>query len=600
MQPTTEILARISQNSLANKEEVFTKLYRYLLRPDIYFVAYKNLYANNGAATKGVNEDTADGFSEAKIDSIIKALADETYQPMPVRRTYIQKKNNRKKLRPLGIPTFTDKLVQEVLRMILEAVYEPIFLDVSHGFRPKRSCHTALKQLRREFNGTRWFVEGDIKGCFDNINHAVLVGLLNNKIKDARITKLIYKFLKAGYLENWQYHKTYSGTPQGGIISPLLANIYLHELDKFVMKLKSEFDTPGVGQITPEYRELHNEIKRLSHRLTKVTGEEREMVLAEYKPKRQKLMSIPCTAQTDKKLKYVRYADDFLIAVKGNREDCQWIKSKLAEFIGDTLKMELSEDKTLITHSSKCARFLGYDVRVRRSGKIKRGGPGHVKMRTLNGGVELLVPLNDKIRQFVFTKGVAIQKKDGSMFPVHRKYLVGLTDLEIVSVYNAELRGICNYYGMASNFCKLHYLAYLMEYSCLKTLASKHKTSLSKTIDKFNDGTGEWGIPYETKLGSKRRYFANYADCKGKGSATDYISNAAVVYGYAVNTLENRLKAKVCELCGTTESDHYEVHHINKLKNLKGKERWEIAMIAKHRKTLVVCRDCHRSIIHKK
>lgn len=600
MKPTTEILARISQNSLANKEKVFTKLYRYLLRPDIYFVAYKNLYANNGAATKGVNEDTADGFSEAKIDSIIKALADETYQPMPVRRTYIQKKNNRKKLRPLGIPTFTDKLVQEVLRMILEAVYEPIFLDVSHGFRPKRSCHTALKQLRREFNGTRWFVEGDIKGCFDNINHAVLVGLLSNKIKDARITKLIYKFLKAGYLENWQYHKTYSGTPQGGIISPLLANIYLHELDKFVMKLKSEFDTPGVGQITPEYRELHNEIKRLSHRLTKVTGEEREMALAEYKPKRQKLMTIPCTAQTDKKLKYVRYADDFLIAVKGNREDCQWIKSKLAEFIGDTLKMELSEDKTLITHSSKCARFLGYDVRVRRSGKIKRGGPGHAKMRTLNGGVELLVPLNDKIRPFVFTKGVAIQKEDGSMFPVHRKYLVGLTDLEIVSVYNAELRGICNYYGMASNFCKLHYFAYLMEYSCLKTLASKHKTSLSRTIDKFNDGTGKWGIPYETKLGSKRRYFANYADCKGKGSATDYISNAAVVYGYAVNTLENRLKAKVCELCGTTESDHYEVHHINKLKNLKGKERWEIAMIAKHRKTLVVCRDCHRSIIHKK
>ena len=600
MKPTTEILARISQNSLANKEEVFTKLYRYLLRPDIYFVAYKNLYANNGAATKGVNEDTADGFSEAKIDSIIKALADETYQPMPVRRTYIQKKNNRKKLRPLGIPTFTDKLVQEVLRMILEAVYEPIFLDVSHGFRPKRSCHTALKQLRREFNGTRWFVEGDIKGCFDNINHAVLVGLLSNKIKDARITKLIYKFLKAGYLENWQYHKTYSGTPQGGIISPLLANIYLHELDKFVMNLKSEFDTPGVGQITPEYRELHNEIKRLSHRLTKVTGEEREMALAEYKPKRQKLMTIPCTAQTDKKLKYVRYADDFLIAVKGNREDCQWIKSKLAEFIGDTLKMELSEDKTLITHSSKCARFLGYDVRVRRSGKIKRGGPGHVKMRTLNGGVELLVPLNDKIRQFVFTKGVAIQKEDGSMFPVHRKYLVGLTDLEIVSVYNAELRGICNYYGMASNFCKLHYFSYLMEYSCLKTLASKHKTSLSKIIDKFNDGTGKWGVPYETKLGSKRRYFANYADCKGKGSATDYISNAAIVYGYAVNTLENRLKAKVCELCGTTESDHYEVHHINKLKNLKGKERWEIAMIAKHRKTLVVCRDCHRSIIHKK
>ena len=230
------------------------------------------------------------------------------------------------------------------------------------------------------------------------------------------------KPINVGYLENWQYHKTYSGTPQGGIISPLPANIYLHELDKFVMRPKSEFDTPEVGQITPEYRELHNEIKRLSHRLTRVTGSERELVLAEYKLKRQQLMSIPCTAQTGKKLKYVRYADDFLIAVKGSREDCQWIKSKLTEFIGDTLKMELSEDKTLITHSSKCARFLGYDVRVWRSGKVKQGGPGHAKKRTLSGSAELLVPLNDKIHPFIFTKGT--QKNDGSLFPVHRKYML--------------------------------------------------------------------------------------------------------------------------------------------------------------------------------
>jgi len=578
------------------------KSLQWLLTHSFYgrYLAVVRVTANKGKNTAGV--DRVKWSSDAAKAKAIDTLKRRGYQPMPLRRVEIPKKNGKK--RPLGIPTMKDRAMQALYLMALDPVAETTGDIHSYGFRKHRSCQDAITQchilLCKDDKSPQWILEGDIKGCFDNINHAVLVGLLNNKIKDARITKLIYKFLKAGYLENWQYHKTYSGTPQGGIISPLLANIYLHELDKFVMKLKSEFDTPGVGQITPEYRELHNEIKRLSHRLTKVTGEEREMVLAEYKPKRQKLMTIPCTAQTDKKLKYVRYADDFLIAVKGNREDCQWIKSKLAEFIGDTLKMELSEDKTLITHSSKCARFLGYDVRVRRSGKIKRGGPGHVKMRTLNGGVELLVPLNDKIRQFVFTKGVAIQKKDGSMFPVHRKYLVGLTDLEIVSVYNAELRGICNYYGMASNFCKLHYLAYLMEYSCLKTLASKHKTSLSKTIDKFNDGTGKWGIPYETKQGNKRRYFANYADCKGKGPATDYISNAAVVYGYAVNTLENRLKAKVCELCGTTESDHYEVHHINKLKNLKGKERWEIAMIAKHRKTLVVCRDCHRSIIHKK
>jgi RNA-directed DNA polymerase len=208
-----------------------------LLRPDIYFEAYKNLYANNGAATRGVDNDTADGFSEAKIDKIIKSLSDETYTPKSVRRTYIDKGNGKK--RPLGIPTFTDKLVQEALRMVLEAVYEPSFLDWSHGFRPNRSCHTALASLKKEFTGARWFVEGDIKGCFDNIDHAVLISMLNKKVKDARIVKLIYKFLKAGYMENWQYHNTYSGTPQGGIISPMHMPISPFKFSVFQMILFS-------------------------------------------------------------------------------------------------------------------------------------------------------------------------------------------------------------------------------------------------------------------------------------------------------------------------------------------------------------------------
>jgi len=215
MKPTIEILERVLQNSKNNKDEVFTRLYRYMLRPDLYYLAYKELYSNNGAATKGVNSDTADGFSEKKIQAIIQSLADETYTPKPVRRTYIKKSNG--KLRPLGIPTFTDKLVQQVLRMILEAVYEPIFLNCSHGFRPKRGCHTALKSVKLEFTGIRWFVEGDIKGCFDNIDHQVLVGIINNKIKDARLIKLIWKMLKAGYCEDWKYFGTHSGTPQGGL-----------------------------------------------------------------------------------------------------------------------------------------------------------------------------------------------------------------------------------------------------------------------------------------------------------------------------------------------------------------------------------------------
>lgn len=594
MKPTIEILERISKNSFKTKDEVFTRLYRYMLRPDIYFVAYSHLYANAGAATKGITNDTADGFSEKKITAIIKSLADETYQPTPVKRVYIPKKNGKK--RPLGIPTFTDKLVQEVLRMILEAVYEPIFLNASHGFRPNRSCHTALKELKKEFNGSRWFIEGDIKGCFDNINHKVLVEVINKKIKDARMIKLIYKFLKAGYMENWQYHKTYSGTPQGGIISPLLANIYLNELDNYVMTLKADFDMPRKDNITPEYRELHNEIKMISYHIKKANGLERQRLIAELKEKRKRLVATPCTAQTDKKLKYIRYADDFILGVKGSREDCQYIKDRLSEFISTSLKMELSQEKTLITHSSECARFLGYDIRVRRNNTLKRSGSKRVKKRTMNNHTELLIPFDDKIHRFIFDKGIAIQKKDGTLFPVHRKSLIRSTDLEIITVYNDELRGICNYYKLASNYHKLKYFVYLMKYSCLKTLAAKHKSSISKVIEMFKDGKGGWGIPYETKSGAKRRYFADYMDCKESGYYTDIISNSAMIYSQSVTTLEQRLKAKVCELCGTTESEHYEIHHVNKLKNLKGRHAWEIAMLAKQRKTLVVCQKCHHEI----
>jgi group II intron reverse transcriptase/maturase len=594
MQPTTEILARIRANSTANKEEIFTKLYRYLLRSDLYFEAYMRLYANQGAATKGVDDDTVDGFSKAKIDSIIKSLKEGTYQPKPVRRTYIRKANG--KMRPLGIPTFTDKLVQEVLRMILEAVYEPVFLGCSHGFRPERSCHTALLSIKKGFNGARWFIEGDIKGCFDNINHNVLVGLLNKKVKDARISQLVYRFLNAGYMENWQYHNTYSGAPQGGIISPLLANIYLHELDVYVAGLKAEFDQPSAQKYTFEYDRLRRRVETLRRYLKKGSGLRKQELLDELKVTRAEMLKTPAKAQTDKKIKYIRYADDFLIAVNGNREDCVEIKRKLTDFVGNTLKMKLSDEKTLITHSEEHARFLGYDVRVRRSGIVK----GFVKKkhtrRSLSGSVELNVPFQDKIHEFLFNKGVVEQKEDGTLFPIHRPSLLHCTALEIIEVYNAELRGLCNYYSMASNFSQLKYFAYLMEYSCIKTLGAKFKCSIGHIKKRFKDGNGEWGIPYETKTGTKRRYFADFSDCKGTLRASDIIGNHETVSRHAVNTFEKRLNANVCELCGATNSDHYEFHHVNKLKNLKGLAAWEKAMIAKKRKTLVVCRDCHKEI----
>lgn len=595
MKPTTEILVKISENSRKNKEEIFTRLYRYMLRPDLYYLAYKNLYSNQGSATKGVNDDTADGFGEEKISKIIASLADETYTPNPVRREYIQKKQNSTKKRPLGIPTFTDKLVQEVLRMILEAVYEPIFSQYSHGFRPKKSCHTALNSIKKEFTGATWFVEGDIKGCFDNIDHHVLVNIINAKIKDARFIKLIWKFLKCGYMENWQYHATYSGCPQGGIASPILANIYLNELDKFAEATAEEFYRQKNGAYTAAYNKISGLITKTKKQLTTATGQVKTELLKQLKALKCERVKTPCTPKNDKVMKYIRYADDFIIGVKGDKPDCEWIKRQFSQFISQTLKMELSDEKTLITHSNQYARFLGYDIRVRRDNSVKPHG-NHVQ-RTLNGKVELCVPFADKTMPFLFEKSVIRQLQDGKIEPIARKYLYGCTDLEIVSAYNSELRGVCNYYALASNFSRLSYFAYLMEYSCLKTLAGKHKSTSRKIIKKYQDGNGGWGIPYKTPKGIRIREFAKFMDCKDTYNFNDVVIDFAVRHVGTRTKFEDRLSARECELCGKTDTD-LEIHHVNKVKNLKGKKFWEVMMIAKKRKTLAVCKDCHHKIHH--
>jgi hypothetical protein len=257
--------------------------------------------------------------------------------------------------------------------------------------------------------------------------------------------------------------------------------------------------------------------------------------------------------------------------------------------------MELSEEKTLITHSNNYARFLGYDIRVRRDSSVKPHGTH--KQRTLNYKVELCVPLMDKIMPFLFGKSAIEQKHDGKIYPIARKSLYRCTDFEILSTFNSEVRGICNYYALASNFCKLDYFAYFMKCSCLKTLAGKHKTTTRKTIHANQDGNGGWTIPYQTKNGQKFLRFVNYMDCKDTVHVRDTISNAARQNSSSRTTMEDRLSAKMCELCGKANTP-LEIHHVNKVKNLKGKQQWEIVMIAKKRKTLAVCKDCHHKIHH--
>ena len=595
MKPTMEILTKLQENSKKHPDEAFTRLFRYLLRPDIYFIAYHHLYANNGADTKGVNEDTADGFSEEYVAKIIEALRTETYRPNPVRRVYIQKANG--KMRPLGLPTFSDKLVQEVMRMILEAVYEPVFSNYSHGYRPGRSCHTALAQAKHEFVGAKWFIEGDIKGCFDNIDHAILIRILNRKIKDARFLKLVQAFLKAGYMEDWKYHGTYSGCPQGGILSPILSNVYLNELDSFVQKLSEKFNVNTRYKLTPAYHAIENARRSLKKKIDRrESGAERDAMIADYKKLSAELRKTPAKMCDDKKIKYIRYADDFLIAVNGSKADCVWIKAQLAAFIHDGLNMELSQEKTRITHSNTPVRFLGYDIRVRRDQQVKPWK--NSKQRTMNNTVELLIPLDEKITKYLFSIHAVKQREDnGKLRPCRRTALLRLTDLEIVATYDAELRGICNYYFLASNYRSLNYFSYLMEYSCLHTLADKHKTGISSVYKKYRTGRKRWGVPYETKAGTKCWRLAKFNEISGK-KCEDVFPKTVMIYARSKTTFEDRLKAKVCALCGRTDCDKYEIHHVNKVKNLKGKEPWEQIMIAKRRKTIVVCHECHMKIHH--
>lgn len=592
MNPTSDVLKRITDSSQNHQDGVFTRLYRYLLREDIYLTAYKNLYANEGAATKGTDNDTADGFGEAYIAETIEALRTLTYQPKPVRRTYIPKRNG--KLRPLGVPSFRDKLVQDAIRQILEAIYEPVFSDVSHGFRPNRSCHTALNAMRYGFNGVTWFIEGDIKGCFDNIDHKVLLGILAEKIKDSKFINLIGAFLKAGYLEDWNYHSTYSGTPQGGILSPILANIYLNELDKKVAEVASKFEQRVGKTHTKEYSHARWEADK-RRKMYDATEDpiEKKKLLQEIRQAKSQLYHVPTFESTGKRLVYVRYADDFLIGVVGNKEDCQRIKAELKEYLDSELKLELSDEKTKITHSAEKVRFLGYDVNVRRSQELKRRSDGVIQ-RSLNGTVAFSIPLKDKIETYLIENEYAVRKADGRLQPIAAKGHRNRPDNEIISIYNAQIRGICNYYRLACNFPKLDYFVYTMEYSCLKTLAAKHQTTMAQARASRRIGK-RWGVKYMTKRGEKNLLFLNMTDIRAsrnkKVADPDTVPNLVSVR----NEIAGRLKAKCCELCGATEGP-FEVHHVRRLKDLTGNTAWEQKMWTIRRKTLIVCKDCHKRI----
>lgn len=579
-----------------DKNYCYQRLYRNLFNQEFFLAAYRKIYAREGNMTKGADGQTIDGMSLERINTLIQALKTEEYNPTPSRRVYIPKKNG--KQRPLGIPSVQDKLVQEVVRMLLESIYESSFADTSHGFRPNRSCHTALAMIQKRYTGVKWFIEGDISGFFDHIDHEVLVSILRKRIDDERFLRLIRKFLKAGYLEDWKFHKTYSGTPQGGIVSPILANIYLDQLDQYMTELKKEFDQGIKRKASEAYVKIARRKRTLQDKLSRCSDpQQRAVIQMEIQQVQRTLLNTPASDAMDSsftRLQYVRYADDFLVGVIGSKADAVALKGKIAQYLKDSLLLDLSMEKTLVTHANSKARFLGYDIFIRKSNQPHKGKSGRIQ-RQFGNKIVLEVPkalIQDKLLDYGAMKMMVHNGKE-SWKPKSRDFLKDHSDLEILDRYNGEIRGIRNYYSLANNSSWLHHFKYVMEYSMYKTFAAKYRTKKRNIIEKYRIGKG-FGVTFIAASGQqKTRLFYSEGFSRCSPAAVPGIDDmpGKGIY-WTRNPLADRLKAQVCEWCGATGVP-IEIHHVRKLKNLSGKNEWERVMQGRRRKTMALCHNCH-------
>jgi group II intron reverse transcriptase/maturase len=561
------------------------RVYRLLYNRDLYLLAYGKLARNRGAMTPGATPETVDGTSLAKIDAIIEALRFERYRWTPVRRTHIPKANGNR--RPLGLPTWSDKLLQEVLRLILDAYYDPQFSDHSHGFRRNHGCHTALREVYYRWPGTAWFIEADIAQFFDRLDHPVLLGILAERLHDGRFLRLIAGLLKAGYLENWRFHTTLSGVPQGGVVSPVLANLYLDRLDRFVeTTLLPAYNRGGRRRPHPTY-------ERLIHRATYLRRTGRRPEARAVRNQSQRLPSVDPVDPDYRRLRYVRYADDVLFGFNGPRAEAEAIKQALGQFLRDTLKLELSAAKTLLTHArTGAARFLGYEITVLAVDTAR----DRYDRRATNGQIGLRVPadvIRAKCRPYL---------RRGK--PAAWAECLHDAPFSIVEQFQQAYRGVAAYYQMAYNRHRLDILRYAMERSLVRTLGSKLRLSNPRVYARFGttwqtpDGPRK-GLEVRVDRDGKRPLVARWGGISLRWHMDAVLDDRPPrVWNSRTEVLE-RLLADTCELCGS--HDRVQVHHVRHLKDLqqhRGRPvpAWVEKMAARHRKTLVACHDCHVAI----
>ncbi len=584
---------------LSTRGKRINGLFRLMECPDLWERAYTEIASNRGALTRGVNENTLDGFSVERVTDIIARIMEGTYRFSPVRRVYIPKPNG--KQRPLGVPTADDKLVQGVVKLLLELIYEPVFSPRSHGFRAGRSCHTALTTTQDTWTGMKWLVDVDVVGFFDNIDHGILLDLLAKKIDDKRFLRLVEGMLKAGYMEDWTFNATISGTPQGGVVSPILANIYLHELDEFLTGMKARCDRGKRRAENPRYGSLTRSIYKRRCRIDRLLAEGRKAEVEEVKQKIRELETersfMPSKDGFDpnyRRLLFCRYADDFLIGVIGSKAEAREVMREVTEFLRHHLRLDASTEKSKVSKASDGTVFLGYVVKTITGNRRRRTRLGRRVTLSRDPGdrIHLRIP-HDRLVRFNQRKGYGDL---GQLQALHRRHLIDSSMLEIVLAYNAEMRGFANYYRLA--YCakySLRKLCYLWQISLLKTLACKLRLSVNQVANRLRTGKG---LAVRFTVDGKERvvevFDLKHLDRLPKlGRAVDLWPSSH--FTKARSDVLNRLHARTCEYCGATDQP-CEIHHVRKLADMKGTPLWQQVAAARTRKRVVLCRPCHKAL----
>lgn len=462
-----------------NKDHINDKLIHLISDPGTLTLAYELIKSKAGNMTQGETNETLDGLSNQWIQEVSAKLKSGRFNFTSMRRTYIKKKDNSD--RPLTISSPRDKIVQKAIQLVLEPIFEPHFDDNSHGFRPNRGCHTALKQLQSWFHGVTWIVESNIQDCYDSMDHKTLLKIIGKRVRCIKTLALIKKGLECGIINLKTFSKTKVGTPQGSILSPLLCNIYLHELDKEIVTIQEEYGSPlsYKRRKPPHYRKLQYELEKAVKTAKSITEIRKIHSKDPFDPKFRRLF-------------YLRYADDVIIGITGSYKDAEAILNRVRAFLNASLGLRLKDQKTKISNFKKNqVEFLGTIIygcsRFEKPCRTVKhpAWKTSVKQR-ITPRVGLHAPI-EKIIKKLSENGFCRKSRDEIYSPTVVRHLINLDHADILAYYNNVIRGILNYYSFVDNYTRVGALIKLfLLRSCALTLTLKYKMRYkSKVFKKF-------------------------------------------------------------------------------------------------------------------